>query len=514
MIQLTIVKRGGQFLDKPTTVGIDEDKIVLFRRVGSLFAFSYAETEDHRISNVELETAENLEAILPLTKYYNFTVLKPVGQEQVYLRISKIIDMVDGATWDGTPALKVRFNKGVSEVETFYTTGTLDDYVSPSEMVLEITTPSDAYVMSGMSDSAGTYDAEVDWGDGTIETITVWSDFSHTYATAGTYQIKIKGTYTQFNDILSATNFKTVIRKIINWGDTGLTTLAQAFYQSGLNEIISPIIHTSNLVTNSFENTFAGCQLTYLPEGLLSYVVHKDDYIYTFSDNSSLTSLPINLFGYQPQCTKISDTFVRCGLISLPTDLLSGMPNLIELGYGTFSENPLTSIPQNLFANNPKLTTVDGLWYACTSLTSIPEKLFANNPLLDYASDLWDGTGVTDIPGGLFDNNPLLTNVSYNWYGAPITALPSGLFDNNPLLISIRSMCQACTSLTDVPIDLFDNNTALNDARNAFNGCSAITSNVPVLWAAPFSVTNFTGCYTDCTNAANYADIPNNWKGL
>ena len=67
--------------------------------------------------------------------------------------------------------------------------------------------------------STGTYNFVVDWGDGTTEeTITTWNQAqtTHTYATAGTYIIRITGTITgwQFND----TGDKLKLLSIQQWG--------------------------------------------------------------------------------------------------------------------------------------------------------------------------------------------------------------------------------------------------------------------------------------------------------
>jgi hypothetical protein len=47
-----------------------------------------------------------------------------------------------------------------------------------------------------------------------------------------------------------------------------------------------------------------------------------------------------------------------------------------------------------------------------------------------------------------------------------------------------------------------------------FQGCTAITSAVPELWdTTKWPSTRFRDrCFYNCTNAANYADIPVGWK--
>ena len=79
------------------------------------------------------------------------------------------------------------------------TTGASEDFVLPLE-------------------SGGTYDFTVDWGDGASDDITVWNhaDTTHTYASAGTYDVKITGVITGwgFNNSVSAPK----VYEISSWG--------------------------------------------------------------------------------------------------------------------------------------------------------------------------------------------------------------------------------------------------------------------------------------------------------
>lgn len=71
-----------------------------------------------------------------------------------------------------------------------------------------------------------------------------------------------------------------------------------------------------------------------------------------------------------------------------------------------------------------------------------------------------------------------------------------------------------CTSLASIPAGLFDNCPNVTNFNNTFDDCTAIASDVPELWdtAKWPNVTNHLACFSGCTNAANYADIPEGWK--
>ena len=95
-----------------------------------------------------------------------------------------------------------------------------------------------------------------------------------------------------------------------------------------------------------------------------------------------------------------------------------------------------------------------------------------------------------------------------------LTTIPSNLFDNNTAVTDFNSCFYNCTSLTTIPSDLFDNNTAVTSFNGCFGGCTSLTSTVPTLWDETKwpEVALYNRCFRDCTSAANYADIPSDWK--
>ena len=95
-----------------------------------------------------------------------------------------------------------------------------------------------------------------------------------------------------------------------------------------------------------------------------------------------------------------------------------------------------------------------------------------------------------------------------------LASIPTGLFDNCPNVTDFNSAFDGCASLTSIPGGLFDNCTAVIRFDYVFSGCRAITSAVPELWDTTKwpNVTAHTACFFNCTNAANYADIPAGWK--
>jgi len=72
--------------------------------------------------------------------------------------------------------------------------------------------------------SNGTTDAEVDWGDGSSDTLTSWNqaETTHTYSASGTYTITITGTLEGW--FINNGGDKLKIKEVKNWGNgNGLT---------------------------------------------------------------------------------------------------------------------------------------------------------------------------------------------------------------------------------------------------------------------------------------------------
>ncbi|MBN2747720.1 MAG: DUF285 domain-containing protein, partial [Bacteroidales bacterium] len=75
----------------------------------------------------------------------------------------------------------------------------------------------------------GTVNVVVNWGDGSLDTITTSGNASHTYAAEGAYTIGIRGSLTQFGNGSSSYSGVEKIDSVTSWGTLGLTSLTGAF---------------------------------------------------------------------------------------------------------------------------------------------------------------------------------------------------------------------------------------------------------------------------------------------
>ncbi len=75
----------------------------------------------------------------------------------------------------------------------------------------------------------GTVNATIDWGDGTITTVTTPGERSHDYVTPGIYTISITGSATAFYTLPDWEFNETTLVSVDNWGQMGFQSLSHAF---------------------------------------------------------------------------------------------------------------------------------------------------------------------------------------------------------------------------------------------------------------------------------------------
>ena len=215
----------------------------------------------------------------------------------------------------------------------------------------------------------------INWGDGTVENYTTVGTKSHTYTTAGSYTASISGSMTP----------PTTVVPSIEVGSNGTTVLITA------TSAIPAITNLENVKFNGI-----ACSFTTVPSDLFSYNPQLTSFANTFENCTSLTSIPNNLFDNNTAVTSFVNTFVGC--------------------------TSLTSIPSNLFDNNTAVTSFSETFVNCSSLTSIPSNLFDYNTAVTNFSATFSGcTGITSVLTGLFNNNTAVTSFEDTFFAVPLT---------------------------------------------------------------------------------------------
>ena len=378
----------------------------------------------------------------------------------------------------------------------------------------------------------------VDWGDGTVETITkpdtTYTYYNHDYATDGPYTIKLTGRATAYGT-------DSVFRVSYDSANLALQAI-----DGTLGGIFPTLPDGSQPL---FKNSFAGAyNITSIPSKLftgISGAPAGEMFRETFSGCSDLTSIPSKLFAGisgAPASYMFANTFYGCsGLTSIPSDLfagISGAPASFMFA-STFSGcSGLTgSIPSDLFAGisgAPADSMFGGTFQGCSGLTSIPDGLFAGISGAP-ASAMFSGTfqgcsGLTSIPDGLFagiSGAPAGWMFNSTFYGCSglTGAIPDGLFGNltgAPAGSMFSGTFYGCSKLTSIPENLFGNISGTAQTRmfhETFYNCTSLTGpsariNGQYLYEIwPSATSDQVGdMYYRATQLSDYSSIPSTWK--
>jgi surface protein len=310
--------------------------------------------------------------------------------------------------------------------------------------------------------TSGSYDITVDWGDGTQDTIVYssstvtgnLSDKTHTYATAGAYDVSITGTFTKF--FRGSASDIQKLYKIKQWGSFDSVETCENMFLSATNLDIDPNAGTPNfpLVTN-MKAMFSGCNsLTNVPLFDTSNVTNTRQ---MFSGCNSLTSLPQFDFS---SSTDMLSMFSNCR--SLTTVPLFDTSSAINMGSMFSNCSNLTTVPQ---FNTSNVTNMLSMFNNCSSLTVVP--LFDTSNVTTMTNMFRSCSSLTAVP--LFDTSKL-TSITYTFYQcSSLTELP---FFNTQNVTNMSGMVRFCSNITSVPNF---NVGKVNNFSLTFQGCTSLS---------------------------------------
>ena len=259
----------------------------------------------------------------------------------------------------------------------------------PGGFKMQIQTTSANEVFTIPTRSGHTYNATVLWGDGTQSNVTGHNiNNAKTYATAGTYNIEIKGTFDTI--YFNSAGSKSLVKKILSWGGNdfdGFTIMKNAFYGClNLNELAEGGIKekNGNPITD-FSQTFRECtSLPTLPVDLFRYNTAVTNFNGCFYDCTSLSTLPADLFRYNTAVTNFNSCLANCTKLQLRSDIFGATPNfgakIMDLSY-CFYRTTFTGTQG----------TAPELWSATMNASSIKTSCFggagnSTTSLNNYAS--------------------------------------------------------------------------------------------------------------------------------
>ena len=212
-------------------------------------------------------------------------------------------------------------------------------------------------------------DIYIDWGDTSSNAYTTTGQKTHTYASAGTYTIKISGAFTSGGNIRLGSNSgnRSRLKAVSPIPQLpGFTNLSYGLGNcTGLTgSIPTDLLRYVTACTNLSFFIFGCTGLTgSIPTDLLKYVTGCTT-LYGFMQGcTGITgSIPTDLLRYVTACTNLSGTFASCtGLTGpIPTDLLRYVIGCTNLSYFISDCSGLdTTVPADLLRYVTNCTNFD-----------------------------------------------------------------------------------------------------------------------------------------------------------
>ena len=331
------------------------------------------------------------------------------------------------------------------------------------------------YVTTGSTSSftlrsTGTVDYEVDWGDGSTESLTTNTP-THTYSSAGEYTIKITpaegSTYRPyFINNVSGPN----IKSISGTGGSQLgTNLLHAWYGASNMTSFSGGVDTSS--ATNFGNTWRGCSsLTSFPSVDVS---SGTSFIGTWQSCSGLTSFPaLNT----SSADSFSSTWSGCSsLTSFPVLDASNVTIFASTWRGC---SGLTAFP---LINTSSGTNFNNTWRGCSGLTSFPALDFSSGTSF---GDAWrECSNLVEFPSVNFSS---ATTFRRTWiHDGSLTTYPADQFDTTGTLASgaFSQAWQNC-ALTAQSIENILTSLDTNGAQNITLDINGGTNAAKTTWSA------------------------------
>ena len=316
----------------------------------------------------------------------------------------------------------------------------------------DVEIPQDGNTFSLPLDSSSTINSTVDWGDSSSDTITSFdqAESTHTYATAGTYTIKMLGTVNgwAFNNA----GDRLLIRDISRWGVFNWSKKSAFFGCAGLtvSALDRPLI-----TTDEFYAEFAGCTaLTEIPS-LGNWDIFSITKIqYMFYQSPNITSIDVS--GWD-----VSNVSIFSNMFNT---LVTEIGNLISIGdISGWDVSNGTSF-QNMFRGTG-ITSIDisgwdlrgttngnrfasGIFASCISLQSITARNIQLGNKINYMFQETQSLQSLDLTGADFST---VTETMFAFAGCDLPTIDISGFGLGALT-EVEYMFQNMTNTTTVNI--------------------------------------------------------------
>ena len=282
-------------------------------------------------------------------------------------------------------------------------------------------------------EASGTYNFTVDWGDSNTDTITAWdqAETTHTYASAGTYIVVIRGVITgwRFNN----QNSRQKIYDIIEWGPLRLGN-SNGYFEGCINLTVSATDILDMTGTTTMRDAFGYCwSMTTVPS-MNSWDMSNITDMYAMFYYCSLFNQDISGWDVS-NVTQMYLMFYRCGLFN--QDIGSWNTSSVQLMQQMFTE--ALAFNQDIgswdvssvisFANTFNKATSfnqDISGWTTTSLGNMTY-MFSETAVFNQDISGWNVANVTNMAGVFYNNTAFNQDIS-SWNVSNVTDM-SNMFD-------------------------------------------------------------------------------------
>lgn len=224
-------------------------------------------------------------------------------------------NLPDGMTYSRSQARytvnEVNFSS-YAEAESYQNYLSKNGYTTDFVMEVAIATNGDSFTIP--CTDTGTFNAVIDWGDGSTDTITTFdaAALQHTYATAGTKTVKVSGTFPniRFNN----GGDKSKVLSVLNLGVVGWLDLKNAFYGcNNLSVFIAGATNTASVI--EFAGMLRNCLTLDFNQLTTLSTVSSTDFKNMFKGCTSIKTIDCTSFS-TARAVDLSSMFQDCSSLT------------------------------------------------------------------------------------------------------------------------------------------------------------------------------------------------------
>ena len=336
-----------------------------------------------------------------------------------------------------------------------------------------VTIPSNGYTLSLPYNGIGTYSGTIDFGDGSASVTNSFANRSHTYTTAGDYNIKIDGECSRFQ--YQSHPDRLLVKEILSWGIYSFDVINF----NGCKNLIggANCLDVINLNTTSLSQMFYDCENMVSIQFMEDWDVSAITNFYgMFYDNNLFNQ---NLTGWDTSsATDFSDLFRNAAIYNQPVN--------------SFDVSNVTSLRQTFATSsfNQSLSSWD-VSNVATLQTTFYQSDF-NQPINN-----WDVSSVTNMFFTFAQcpfNQPL-----NNWNTSIVTTMRRMFYLNNSFSYDVSAWDVSNVTRMD---EMFRSATSFNHDLSAWDlsSCTNMTNFMNGKSSANFSAANCDAIFEACVN--------------